>query len=578
MSQTNEGQNLSRLLESVSEKTDFSNMNYETMIKLLNETIKVQTLVRSNIEKNLAVRDTKTLSGDNEKTETTVDKIIMGKDNTNNQTQPATSNTTVTSNSETQVYTNKNQENETTARITDKDRRQPKIIATEIHPPGASNLLISGQTIRNIIQEELLKLTKPNETAQTKESGNQNVTKQINDAIRIEFVEKSNNTKRSYKLSPQIKFEHFYELCTSELRTCELLYVIDEKEASPKEINEETRKKHVHKVRDILINRIDNIYLAKVFHYKDPKQMLQTLKDFKLSESSCTTVSIRRKLYSMQYNKGTETAIQFWDRFDETVRAYDNIEAVQPLSDDEKRDAFFGAIAGALPAVQELDFFTQKQTGNKLSYESLKVYILQKEATSTQLKEGKSTGTAFLASDFTHNKWKNDRCFACGDFGHLKSHCNKRGMKKCYECNKFGNHVAKDCWQRNQNTTNRGRGGKRTERHNRNDNYLRANNRQSFKPRGQGKGSNEGNKKNFQSRSDFRKRSENSKYNWDEKKNQKQGSTSNDPKANMATLGEGEKENEGKSHVCLSSSNDDRLYHLLPILAQRSILLIRRKF
>lgn len=164
MSQTNEDQNLPRLLESVSEKTDFSNMNYETMIKLLNETIKVQTLVRSNIEKNLALRDIKTLSGDNEKTETTVDKIITKKDNTigNNQTQPATSNTTVTSNSETQVYTNKNQENETTARITDKDRRQPKIIATEIHPPGASNLLISGQTIRNIIQEELLKLTKPN--------------------------------------------------------------------------------------------------------------------------------------------------------------------------------------------------------------------------------------------------------------------------------------------------------------------------------------------------------------------------------------------------------------------------------
>lgn len=133
-------------------------------------------------------------------------------------------------------------------------------------------------------------------------------------------------------------------------------------------------------------------------------------------------------------------------------------------------------------------------------------------------------------------------------------------MKKCYECNKFGNHVAKDCWQRNQNTTNRGRGRKRTERNNRNDNYLRANNRQSFKLRGQGKGNNEGNKKNFQSRSDFRKRSENSKYNWDEKKNQKQGSTSNDPKANMVTLGEGEKENEGKSHVCLSSSNDDRLY------------------
>lgn len=283
MSQTNEGQNLSRLLESVSENTDFSNMNYETMMKLLNETIKVQTLVRSNIEKNLALKDTKTLSGDNEKTEATVDKINTEEDNKINQVQPATSNTTVTSNSDIHVYTNKNQKNETTALNTDKERRMPKIIATEIHPPGAPNLLVSGQTIRNIIQEELLKLNKPNETAQTKESGEQNVTKQINDAIRVELVEKSNNTKRSYKLSPQIKFEHFYELYTSELRTCDLLYVIDEKETPPKGINEDTRKRHVHKVRDILINRVDNTYLAKVFHYKDPKQMLQTLKDFKIS-------------------------------------------------------------------------------------------------------------------------------------------------------------------------------------------------------------------------------------------------------------------------------------------------------
>lgn len=91
MSQKNEGQNLSRLLESVSEKTDFNNMNYESMMKLLNETIKVQTLVRSNIEKNLAYKDTKISSRDNENTETTVDKMITERESTNNQIKTATS-------------------------------------------------------------------------------------------------------------------------------------------------------------------------------------------------------------------------------------------------------------------------------------------------------------------------------------------------------------------------------------------------------------------------------------------------------------------------------------------------------
>lgn len=119
--------------------------------------------------------------------------------------------------------------------------------------------------------------------------------------------------------------------------------------------------------------------------------------------------------------------------------------------------------------------------------------------------------------------------------------------------------MAKDCWQRNQNIINQGRGGKRTDRNDRNSNYLRANNKQSFKPRGQGNGNNEGYKKNLQSRSGFRKRSENSKYNRNGKSHQKQGRTSNDPKANMATLEDEEKENEGKNCVYFTSKTDDHL-------------------
>ncbi|XP_071635088.1 uncharacterized protein [Temnothorax longispinosus] len=357
--------------------------------------------------------------------------------------------------------------------------------------PEFRNSVVSEDMIRNIFREELNKLNLDTnipknfaqEKEQTTQANNSNMADQIKEAIRIEVVNKNNSTKRDYKLGLQVKFEHFYEFFNSELRTNDLLYVIDEKIAPPKGTNDQIKEKHLHSVRDILINRIDQTYHSKILSIQDPKQILNVLKEFKQCETNLTSVSIRRQLYSMEY-KENESAIKFWDRFEELIRSYENIPDSTPLSDEEKRDAFYNAILPVFPEVQTLDFMLKNQTGKGLTYNGLKSFIVEAEANRANATTSKKTVSAFSAA--RSKRWVNERCYECDDYGHLQKDCSRkeRGLKKCYECNKFGTHKAADCWQR-LNKSGQGRGGKRRDEIGRYDQRLHSNNKQSFKPQSQ---------------------------------------------------------------------------------------------
>ncbi|XP_071646467.1 uncharacterized protein [Temnothorax longispinosus] len=282
----------------------------------------------------------------------------------------------------------------------------------------------------------------PAEKEQTTQANNSNMADQIKEAIRIEVVNKNNSTKRDYKLGPQVKLEHFYEFFKSELRTNDLLYVIDEKIAPPKGTNDQIKEKHLHSVRDILINQIDQTYHSKILSIQDPKQILNVLKEFKRCETNLTSVSIRRQLHSMEY-KENKSAMKFWDRFEELIRSYENIPDSTTLSDEEKRDAFYNAILPVFPEVQTLDFMLKNQTGKGLTYNGLKSFIVEAEANRANATTSKKTVSVFSAA--RSKRWVNKRCYECDDYGHLQKDCPRkgRGLKKCYECNKFGRLLAK---------------------------------------------------------------------------------------------------------------------------------------
>ena len=140
-------------------------------------------------------------------------------------------------------------------------------------------------------------------------------------------------------------------------------------------------------------------------------------------------------------------------RFEELVRNYDILPNVNPLSDDEKRDAFFNAISTAIPQIEFMDFMTSNSTGKGLTYDQLKAFILRHEANKIQTSEVRPT-----ALNIRKHNAKN-HFYSCGGQGHRSNECHNDGKLQCYECGKI-EHIARDCFvklakQKEQAATNK---------------------------------------------------------------------------------------------------------------------------
>ncbi|XP_043287546.1 uncharacterized protein [Venturia canescens] len=155
-------------------------------------------------------------------------------------------------------------------------------------------------------------------------------------------------------------------------------------------------------------------------------------------ETNLTSMTIRKRLYNIEYIPTKEKAAEFWDRFEELVRNYDSLPNVNPLSHDEKRDAFFNAITTAIPQVQSIDFVTTNSTGKGLTYDQLKAFIIQHEANKTQTDDTKPAALSIRKHD------SKNRCYGCGGQGHHADECPHEGKPQCYECGKIG-HIAREC-------------------------------------------------------------------------------------------------------------------------------------
>jgi len=273
----------------------------------------------------------------------------------------------------------------------------------------------------------------------------------------------SRNTKlhRDYKLNAHTRFEYFLDFFKSELRSLNLLHIIDENENTKSNVSKSVLKQQKYDVRERLIGRLEMNYYAKVCEIQEPREILEKFKTLKLSEANLTTMSLREKLYSIKYNPGKEKASAFWNRFEDIVRMYNSLPEVKPLTDDEVRDSFYNAISKALPDVKNLNFLNTHQQNKPLPYESLKNFIIQEESESGRTQ---ASGSAMMTTT---------KCFNCDEFGHLGRDCPRQGtsIKMCYECRQFVTHRAAQCPKRlakgkryeykNYNNNNRGNRGNR---------------------------------------------------------------------------------------------------------------------
>ena len=180
------------------------------------------------------------------------------------------------------------------------------IIITSNKSSVAQGNELNREDISSIIRDELNKLN-------SEKSNNlkQNCLNSVaNDSIEFEVINKESGPRRDYKLTSQTKFDHFYDFLTSELRSNELLYVINDNESTSKTANydENTKTRNKYRVRDIIINRIDQIYYSKISSVIEPVEIINKLKEIKRCETNLSSVAIRKQLYDMQYVPSREKA------------------------------------------------------------------------------------------------------------------------------------------------------------------------------------------------------------------------------------------------------------------------------
>lgn len=155
--------------------------------------------------------------------------------------------------------------------------------------------------------------------------------------------------------------------------------VIDPSIQVPRDLDEEKTARRKGMVRAIIINHLDEEYHKRILHMKDPRDIISKLKEFKRNETNVTHSSVRTRLYQLKM-KSNEKVFDFCERFDTIVREYENCGGAVPLTDQEKRSAFYQAVSGQVPELRSADLIRKQTESREMNLEEIKSFISQLEA------------------------------------------------------------------------------------------------------------------------------------------------------------------------------------------------------
>ena len=82
----------------------------------------------------------------------------------------------------------------------------------------------------------------------------------------------------------------------SELRSNDLLDIIDDKVPGPLNLTEKEVEKRILLVRDIIINHLDEYYHKKILNVKNPKEIITKIREFRRPEVNVTASSVKAQL------------------------------------------------------------------------------------------------------------------------------------------------------------------------------------------------------------------------------------------------------------------------------------------
>lgn len=161
--------------------------------------------------------------------------------------------------------------------------------------------------------------------------------------------------KREYKLKQGSDMELWLDSLRSELRVDGLVDVIDEKENPPQNLSENAIEMRKNLVRDIIITHLDEKYHRRIMTERDPKMIIDLLKQIRISETNFTCTAMRANLNSFKM-KPKEKVFDFCERFDTLIRDYESSLGAEPMTEKDKRATFFNAVAGVIPDLVTVDY------------------------------------------------------------------------------------------------------------------------------------------------------------------------------------------------------------------------------
>ena len=198
------------------------------------------------------------------------------------------------------------------------------------------------------------------------------------------------NIKRDYKLTQKVVLNVLLDYLHSELRSNDLLDIIDDKEKAPINLNEKESEKRNSLVRDIIINHLDEYYHKKILNIKDPKEILSKIRESRRIESNVTASSVRAQLYRLKMVK-KENVNEFCDRFDTIIREYESYDTSVPLSEEEKRSAFYQAVSSDNPELRSACLIRRQTDNKEMTLEEIKSFLLQLEAEKKNSEENRDS-------------------------------------------------------------------------------------------------------------------------------------------------------------------------------------------
>ena len=175
--------------------------------------------------------------------------------------------------------------------------------------------------------------------------------------------------------------------------------------------------------------------------------ILDKLRSYKRCESNVTHTSVRTRLYNLKL-KPKEKLFEFNEKFDATIREYENCVDAVPLTEQEKRAAYYQAVVGTILELRSVEVM-RRQTSTEMSLDEMRSFLSQLEAErkGEQKDKPRVQRVRSASVQYQQQRQEEDRCYRCNEKGHRQLECKFNGTKfyYCYPCKEITEYKSNQC-------------------------------------------------------------------------------------------------------------------------------------